>query len=406
MKRGLVVGGFIAVAILIGAVLLYNARWIDQERRLPLGPEAQRNQFLAAERFLDELGVPAESRDGYALLESLPEPDRAIVLGGSRLGLSERRVDALMNWVDAGGLLILQVNEEFDDDSGESGDLLLDRLGVALIRPLDDSLEDVLPEGLSDALASGFEAEASDCDAGIGMTEVNLDGEDQPAFVNFPAWRSIDYYGDAFARYASNPSGTQLLYLSSESEGGGAYVVLTDLSIWTNNRIGCFDHAHVLRHLAAERSGLDWLYNVNMPSLLTLILRSAPWTVALAGIALLVWLWRSFVRTRRSRLADSPARREVMEHVDARARFAWQHGKRDGLLKALRAQVAGGRISAEELSELAGLAGVSEQAARSALSDPAPRRQDQFTTLVRTLQRLRHAQNPDDRIANTEEPHR
>lgn len=397
MRRTVVFSLIALAVVIVCAVLVYNARWIEQERRIPPGADAQRNQYLAAERFLAELGIPAESLDGYGLLEALPDPGNAIVLGGSRLGLSERRVDALTDWVDRGGLLILQANEEIDSETGLSGDLLLDRLGIALHRPLDDAVEDIVPDAVADLIANRLESDSDDCDAGLGMTEVSLDGDPDPAFVNFPAWRSIDYYGDDPARSAGNEMGTQLLYLP---QGDGAVVAMTDLSIWRNQHIGCFDHAHVLRHLSDGRAKVSWLYNVNMPPLPLLILQTAPWTVALLSVALLIWLWRGFVRTRRPRLSADSARREVMEHVDARARFAWQHGRRDGLLAALRAEVAGSRINATELSELAAAAGVSEDAARAALSNSAPRRQDHFANEVRILQRLRKAKTSD----NTPQP--
>lgn len=378
----------IAVVIAIALTLAFwNMRWVDEERPLPPATEALRNQFLAAERFLDTFDIPASTLEGYGLLEELPEPSEMIVLAGSRRGMSQRRVDLLIDWAARGGLLIVQAESFRDEESGVSDDLLLETLGVQLEHTVAEGVSEVLP--VSTELVDALIAEDADqCGFAGGATSVVLEDEDEPIVVSLSDYRHLTYFGDRPARSAENAIGNQLVSIDIDA---GGVIVLTGLKLWSNKAIGCHDHAHLLRYLAQDRSAVSWIYNVDMPSILIVIWRNYSLAVLLMGLAVMLWLWQGLVRSRRPRMDASLSRREIVSHIQARARFAWQQGRGDSLLAAMRTDIAGDTLTGQEITALAERADMSEEEVRGLLTRAAPRRLDGFLRLVRKLQLLRRA---------------
>ena len=383
-KAWAVVAAVVAIAL---TVFVVNLRWIDQERPVPPSVDALRNQFLAAERFLARFDVPASTLEGYGLLEALPDPEEMIVLAGSRRGMSQRRVDLLIDWAARGGLLIVQAESYVDEDTGVSDDLLLETLGVRLNHAVAESVADALPisADLVDAL---IEEDADQCDFAGGATSVELEDEEAPIVVSLSDYRDLTYTGQYPARSADNAVGSQLISIDI---GSGGVLVLTSFRLWTNTAIGCHDHAHLLRYLASDRAAVSWIYNVDMPSILVLIWRNFAPAVLLFALAILLWLWHGAVRSRRPRMDASLARREIVSHIQARARFAWQQGRGEALLAAMRRDVAGERVTAKQIAELAEQTDMTAKEVEDLLTRQVPNRLDAFLRLVRRLQQLRRA---------------
>ncbi len=379
-----VVAALIAIAL---SIALWNMRWIDEERPVPPGVEALRNQFLAAERFLASFDIPAATLEGYGLLEELPEPDELIVLAGSRRGMSQRRVDLLIEWAERGGLLIVQAESFPDEDSGVSDDLLLETLGVGLNHAVAEGVSEILPVS-TEIVEALIEEDADQCDFAGGETSVALEDEDAPIVVALSDYRHLTYTGLHPARSAENAVGSQLISIDVDA---GGVIVLTGLQLWSNGAIGCHDHAHLLRYLAQERTAVSWIYNVDMPPILVLIWRNYSVAVLLLALMILLWLWQSVIRSRRPRLDPGLSRREIAAHIQARARFAWQQGNGESLLVALRRDVAGDTVTEKEINDLAEQSGMTTKEVQTLLTRPVPRRLDNFLRLVRKLQQLRRA---------------
>lgn len=151
-------------ALLAGAGLWlwFFAEWVEEEVDLGYSAEARRNDFLAAERFLESHRVASETVTGMKLLDALPSTDDALLMSAAREALSDRRRDALVEWVEQGGLLMVIAHSTYDPELDGSRDPLLDALGVFL-----------LPPDLSDEAAEGDGAPTDE--------DVSIGGED--AFV-------------------------------------------------------------------------------------------------------------------------------------------------------------------------------------------------------------------------------
>ena len=87
----------------------------------------------------------------------------------------------------------------------------------------------------------------------------------------------------------------------------------------------------------------------------------------------------------------SLARREIVSHIQARARFAWQQGRGEALLAAMRRDVAGERVTAKQIAELAEQTDMTAKEVEDLLTRQVPNRLDAFLRLVRRLQQLRRA---------------
>lgn len=93
-------------------------------------PEALANPYLAAEHFLRQQGLVVEHANSLERLASLSPKGNSLLLLGERSNMSPPQVDQLLQWTRAGGHLLLVAEALWDEDTGESGDLLLDRVQI------------------------------------------------------------------------------------------------------------------------------------------------------------------------------------------------------------------------------------------------------------------------------------
>lgn len=374
--------GALLLVLLVGfAALLYTAEWKEELRNDGFGPEAHRNPYLAAQQFLARLAVDVRQRDGLALLDDLPSTEHLLLLAGSRRSLSERRTNALERWIEGGGRLVLLATESWDEETQSSGDRLLDRLGIRLVSAMDRPDWTMGLEALTETLGEG------ECRQAGALTRVDPGDGSQALQVGLARHRLLRYDGALAADASLNPLGAQLYRLRL---GAGDLVVLTDLGLWRNVRIGCWDNAHLLRLLTADRPTLWWLHNVEVPPLPVAIWQRFPALVLVCLAWLALWVWHSGFRPLPPR-AEAPApRRQLVEQLDGSARFRWQQGLREQLLAPLRRRLAAPDGEAEAV-RLAAASGIPEGQVRWALT-AVPANGQQFLRMVRTLQRLLDAQ--------------
>ena len=91
-------------------------------------PEAQANPYLAAEHFLRQQGIAVEHANSLERLATLPTKGGSLLLLSERSNMTPRQVDQLLEWTQAGGHLLLVAEAIWDEETQDSGDLLLDRL--------------------------------------------------------------------------------------------------------------------------------------------------------------------------------------------------------------------------------------------------------------------------------------
>jgi len=295
----------------------------------------------------------------------------------------------------------------WDAEREQSGDNLLDHLGIQLYRAEIDDRDDlrrlvekvveVAPPPEEDA-ATGELARVLYCGQENQAAEVTFEGEDSALLAAFPHASFLYYEGEDALGWASNDTGTQLLRLAV---GEGDVTVLTSTGLWRNPRIECFDNAQVLSGLVQGKR-LHWLQHVEMPNLPELLWQRFPLLLLSLALLLVFWVWRSSTRFGVVLHADTQTRRQLLEHTEQIAGFLWQHRQEGELIDNLRQEIlkqqrhlsGGGRpdkftqAQQQELADLAQHSGLSTGEIKRALFGSPAHRRDDFKRTIRSLQKL------------------
>lgn len=282
-------------------------------------PQARANPYLAAEMFLRERGLKVDHANGLEVLASLKPAGNSLLMLGERSNMSPGQVDQVLEWARAGGRLVFVAEALWDEDSEQSGDLLLDR--VQIHQQLSKDLEQP-PEQQPD-------------DAYPKLTKVYLEDEQAPAYIGFDTAFHLDDPDDLAQSWANSGVATHMIQLDY---GKGSVTVLTDADIWKAPAIGLYDNAWLLWYLNTD-SAVTLLFNTEHPSLWQLLWRYFP--QALVAIALLVGLslWHAGVRQGPLLAPPPKARRQLLEHLRASADFLLRHGGQVALLHALQVDI-------------------------------------------------------------------
>lgn len=388
--------------------------WSEEEIDLGYSAEARRNDFLAAERFLVRHGIETEPVTGMALLDDLPPIDDAILMSAAREALSERRWEAMIAWVERGGMLMVIAHSPFDHERGASRDPLLDGLGIFLLEPGD-------PDAESDGDASGadVDADVDAADEGAGgaggdsadeemasgsspSTEGEAQADDLPETLGEALDRTMEReacrdaerftdrvsLGDPGARpahlefYDENELAVHdeqrgEAYFSPRNRvlalpvGAGRVVAMTSIRPFRNDRIHCHDHAWLLWNTFSSRPKVWMLHDPDVPSLTDLALAHFPISSA-CGLGLVVLACAVYsIRFERPAPTAAAPRREHLEHVEASVAFRYGKGGFGSLIRRLRADLSTG--APHDREKWAARARVPRVAVSAALSEDIPR---------------------------------
>ncbi len=328
----------IVVAVLLLGLVAWLVYWFvaNHEReyrevRTGVSAEARRNPFLAAERFLRELGLESESIPGREYL--LRPPDEAGVLLVNRLSpnLTPAHEQSLLEWMESGGHLIVTPNRAWEEeDEGEGrGNPLLERFGVRLrIRCACPEPEG--PEQATDSGEDSKEDDAAEGDDSYPPLPISIQGYKDPVRVAFQSSRMLEESGELADRAVEGDEGAHLLQFEI---GQGLLTVLSDHRFLLNDHIGELDHALFLALLTEGERRVWLLYSSRMPSLFSLLWRAAPFLV-LSALALgAFWLWSLTLRSGPLLPRETRVRRNLLEHLDAAANYAWQTDRAVGMFR-------------------------------------------------------------------------
>ncbi|MGD8912909.1 MAG: DUF4350 domain-containing protein [Candidatus Thiodiazotropha sp.] len=305
-----IAAGLIMLA-LIGGVFAFwfmsNFEYVSEQVRGNMGVEARRNPLLAAERYLTRLGISSSSQTGRQLLSEPPSQPGLLLVRDLGPPLPQSRVNSLLTWVERGGTLVVTPGSAIE---GRVGHPLLEQFSV--IVESDDFFE---TQDVGSVILPWNEVALQiDFDASKGLS---VDSEDAD-FI------SPD---DGFAHLLRFPWGE------------GSVIILSDNDFLTNHRIGDKDHALLLAYLAGDADRAWLLYDSQMPSLVSFTWHHAPYL--LISLALL-----GIVAVRRLQYTTGPLlrphmtrHRDLLEHLQASAEFAWRHNPSVGLLEAARKEV-------------------------------------------------------------------
>ena len=424
-------GALLVVALMIAYYALTEPVTIIQ--RAAPDSAIQRNPYSAAQDWLAQRGQPSERVLSAAALFPLPAPDTTLIIDKQRGLLNHSQVRSLLQWVEAGGELIVEARplpRSLDEDTAtdadwQDNDDLLYSLGITVWKgeetvdeeELDPFFEllDALPAFagnplqyclLTDNEELRATCEALACEAPPQPEPLLLHaGDDQPSrriqlhsqhVLWHDSWNEDDS-PQAFlpewpvevTAYADNEYGSQLVQLSL---GDGQVTVLTDLGLWDNQNLLYFDHAWLLAWLTGNQP-VWFVRSVAMPPLMQWLWLRAPELGTALLLLVALWLWSRIPRRGPIQPVAEDHNRDYLQHLHASGYFQWRTEQQDTLLTALRQQALA-RLNRyhhqrqQALERAASHLKVTVAQLDHALTQP-PANRDQLAQQVALLQALR-----------------
>ncbi len=358
-----------------------NTEVVDVVVQVPASGAARSNPYYAAERYLEALEVKTETSWS-------PPTDPKQNLGllfffAPKRHPLPRRDQALLNWVEQGGHLVVVARQP---EPGES------------------YVEDPLTEPFGIRASEGAKTKVVTNPAGgSGDRDPQLELE----FLG-DYWLADSGGSDEGERCWEYSVLGQLRAVGFQ-RGKGLVTILSEASFWKTDHLRQAEHARFLQQVARLRTDpnaappkraiivrgdsppslLSLLWNVAWPLILTLV------------IWLVLWL---YTRTRRFGpilAAPNLDRRRLGEHLEAAGRFLWRHRAQASLIEPVREalldRVRRRRPDWVHLPRDAQVEALAEQAevhpreVEDALYGSPPRSPDRFTRSVTLLEILRRS---------------
>ncbi|HSD52521.1 MAG TPA: DUF4350 domain-containing protein [Burkholderiales bacterium] len=364
MNRSVVAWIVLVAVAALGVVWFFDTyERVTEKEWVGYSGEARRNQYLAAERLLARMGVPARHVRTIPELKELPV-NGALILPDRREALTPDARERLLEWVEGGGHLIVE------DENHRVPDPLLDAFGVQR-RPV--KAPPKLPP-----------------------VEAKLPHAPAPMKVDMHSIQTIEV-----PTAAVRVVGKHATHLLHFERGRGQVTVLNDLEFMRNRSIGRHDHAEFLWQIVRFQPDTPALFVFDNPQKLSLLawLRDNAWAVLAAAVLLLViWVWRVASRFGPVAPDPEPARRRLLDHLRASGRFQWSRGGGGTLVEAAREaalrRVAranpdfAGLTRAEREARLVELFGIRAEDAHLVLAPAHPRTPTEFMHAVGVYQRI------------------
>lgn len=285
-------------------------------------PEALANPYLAAEHFLRQQGIAVEHANSLERLATLPPKGNSLLILGERSNMSPRQVEQLLGWAKSGGHLLLVAEALWDEETGKSGDLLLDRL--AIHQALSDD-----PEDLETAPDKARKNKAPD------LTKLYVDNETAPAYFSFDTDFNL---ADPKHQAQFSANSARSSHLMQLDLGDGSVTVITDSDLWKTPDIGKHDNAWLLWYLN-QGTAVTLLFNSDFDDLFTLLVRYFPQALVALLAAVALALWHVGMRQGPIQAPASKARRQLQEHLKASADFLLRRSGQGALLHALQRDI-------------------------------------------------------------------
>jgi len=361
----LVLLGLLATALL-AAWWNHNYHRVPQARALPPAGEAAYNPLYALKLALRADGVDAQSRQRLDLANHRPARRDTVVLLGDPRTLVARDIDALLDWVDAGGHLLVTTPRAGRGAAVRAPELL-ERLGLEL-QPGRSRCEALH--------VPGQERHVEFCSGTRFIPRV----DPQSSWGDFEA-------GFVHARMA---------------RGEGLVDVLAQADFMENRGLSEVSHLALTRQLLAPNYGhgrIHLVYAADVPPLWRLLLERAwmAWLPLL--LALLAWLWMRVQRIGPALPPPPQERRSLLEHVQASGEHLRRHGlssllhgaMRDAFLVRLRHRdpLAAALEGVAQAEAIAARTGLPSPDIEHALRSPRPRDAGDFRLRIARLVEMR-----------------
>jgi hypothetical protein len=315
MKHAQIIIGLIIISILflVASWFYNNFNYVSETVEIGYQGEAGKNPLLAAERFLERMGISVESHIldnnlSWYFFEDVLNKEDILILQRNGRNLTEDQKYLLFEWLKAGGHLILDA--EKDDALIKKFRITLDFKKVKLTK--------------------------------ISPTTFYWQGYSLE--IAFNSNNHLKPFYEPKAKI-SNQNGTYGLFYYFNR---GYLTILSDLAFIENTQIGKYDHAEFLWHLVnsellARRVFLLYTPTVKdgnskneIPSLWQLLWTNMSAVIISALLLLIFWLW-TVSRHFGPLLPEPPrARRRLLEHIEASGQFLWKQDQAIMLLKTVK----------------------------------------------------------------------
>jgi len=357
---------FLCLSI-IGIILVYfKLEWV--EKKTDLGPviEVQQQDYLAAQRFLkliakslyieqgytsldtlsssDNLSQkdPIQEGSGYENTRTLPSSNDLIVIPDGYGALSELRSNKLLDWVSAGGSLIVTASNPYLSSIDQRPDFIFENFGVFPVNgeklEVEGEIDDKKKKGLVSSDVHLRESPENQLEEGsyerwnpqqncryledtLSLTvygEVNLSiGLNAGNALNFEEGKEDDFFF-----WSSNQRGIQII---QAYYGEGMVTFLSGTNAWKNDYIACLDNAYFLRFLTGSTEQVWFLVNQDNPSLISLAWNNFPYFIVVLFIFIVLLVWHFGQRFGTIKPQKPLNRRQILEHIDASSLFLWRH---------------------------------------------------------------------------------
>lgn len=404
MSRRLKILLALLAALILSLIAFYVSTHIEfYQHTIKHGPspEAQKNRYLAAELFLRKQGLQvSQAQNLDAINAQPPSGPHSLVYLAPRDDLSERQSQKLLSWAKQGGHLLFVAEALWDEETQQSGDLLLDAIGIQQFsyevpgqETEGDDHQDATQQPSQDPDAKTPQASSKD------LTRLQLSNEPAPAYAAFdPDYHLVDPQQRAHLS-AQSEHATHVLQLRY---GQGRITVVSDPWIWRNKNIKAYDHAWLLWYLTQD-THVTFIQHAEYPSLLELLLRHFTQALVVLGLLLVAGLW--YFAMRHGPLQSTPPshRRQLQEHLRGNADFMLRHDGSRHFVSQLQQEIL--RVARKRYPGFEHLAEQAQQQVLSRLSQQPLERIQQimqppgepalgpvsFTRQVAHLQTLRNA---------------
>jgi hypothetical protein len=313
------------IALLLLASIYWGYRqleWIDEEIDLGFDKDAIVNPYLAAEQFLNEQNINIRMLKSVNEFDELPDNATTLIITASRKIMGENQQERLWKWIEDGGHLITSPQGLTDFDTGLSRDDLLNRLGLYVYPVGEGKSSQNSDEEIARAwmqFSRKFNTEM--CLPQEDILSLEFDEGEEAVKIAMEPGLIMEDYSESAVSASFNPDGIQFIQYEV---GEGLVTLMTDTSIWSNGKIGCYDHAYLLWTFS-NWGGSAWiLYDSDMPSLITLLWNKIPLEIILVVMLILLWLWKSFHRNGPIITINYKQRRQLLEHLKATGIFLWR----------------------------------------------------------------------------------
>ncbi len=324
----------IAGVLAAGGLMLFSRleRYEEVVDKGP-SPQARANPWLAAEDFLRQRAVPVTVAETATSLPDPAQGSQTLLWLDSRTYMTPAEADRVLRWARAGGHLLFVAEQLWDEKSGHSGDLLLDRLQLQQWLSKDLRKDDVPAAHAMIPLRVPINEDAAT--PWPELTRLYLENENAPAYMSFDTRFHLDDPQDLAQSWANSADATHMLQLPY---GAGLITVLTDADLWKTQAIGRYDNAWLLWYLTQD-SDVTMIVRTFHDTLARLILRHFPLLLITLALLLVFALWRASLRSGPLRAPAATGRRQLGEHLRASAEFMRRRHGEQSLLRALQADI-------------------------------------------------------------------